>query len=155
MKLGNLAPPKGAVKKSKRLGIGVGSGNGKTAGKGHKGQKSRSGAKHRAWFEGGQTPLQQRLPKVGFNNPFGTVYQVVNLDDLARKELSGEITPSILKQAGLISSKTRPVKILGRGDVSQVLQVKGQAVSASAADKIVKAGGQVETSASGSNGEDS
>ena len=92
---------------------------------------------------------------MGFNNPFGTVYQVVNLDDLARKELSGEITPSILKQAGLISSKTRPVKILGRGDVSQVLQVKVQAVSASAADKIVKAGGQVETSASGSNGEDS
>lgn len=155
MKLGNLAPPKGAVKKSKRLGIGVGSGNGKTAGKGHKGQKSRSGAKHRAWFEGGQMPLQQRLPKVGFNNPFGTVYQVVNLDDLARKELSGEITPSILKQAGLISSKTRPVKILGRGDVSQVLQVKVQAISASAADKIVKAGGQVETTASGSHGEDS
>ncbi|MFT5369627.1 MAG: large subunit ribosomal protein L15 [Candidatus Latescibacterota bacterium] len=153
MKLGNLAPPKGAVRKSKRLGIGVGSGTGKTAGKGHKGQKSRSGAKHRAWFEGGQMPLHQRLPKVGFNNPFGTVYQVVNLDDLARKELSGEITPSVLKQAGLISSKTRPIKILGRGDVSLVMQVKVQAISASAAEKIVKAGGQVETTAS-SSGED-
>ena len=155
MKLGNLAPPKGAVKKAKRIGIGVGSGNGKTAGKGHKGQKSRSGAKHRAWFEGGQMPLQQRLPKVGFNNPFGTVYQVVNLDDLARKELSGEITPDTLKEAGLISSKTRPVKILGRGEVSQALQVKVQAISASAAEKIVKAGGQVEKIASGPTGEDS
>lgn len=154
MKLGNLAPPKGAVKKSKRLGIGPGSGTGKTSGKGHKGQKSRSGAKHRAWFEGGQMPLQQRLPKVGFNNPFGTVYQVVNLDDLARKELSGEITPSVLKEAGLISSKERPVKILGRGDVSQALQIKVQAISASAAEKIVKAGGQVETVTAGSDGED-
>ena len=99
-------------------------------------------------------PLQQRLPKVGFNNPFGTVYQVVNLGDLARKELSGEITPSILKKAGLISSKNRPVKILGRGDVTQALQVKVQAVSASATEKIVKAGGQVVTVAIGPDGED-
>jgi len=154
MKLGNLAPPKGAVRKSKRLGIGVGSGTGKTAGKGHKGQRSRSGSKRRAWFEGGQMPLHQRLPKVGFNNPWGTVYQVVNLDDLARKELSGEVTPLVLKQAGLISSRTRPIKILGRGDVTNALQVKVQAVSASAAEKIVKAGGQVDIMASGSNGED-
>jgi large subunit ribosomal protein L15 len=150
MKLGNLAPPKGAVKKKKRLGIGVGSGQGKTAGKGHKGQKARSGAQHRAWFEGGQMPLHQRLPKVGFNNPFGTVYQVINLSDLARKELSGEITPAILKKAGLISSQIKPVKILGRGDVSLVLQVKVHAISGSAAEKIVKAGGQVELIASSS-----
>lgn len=155
MKLGDLAPPKGAVKKRKRLGAGPGSGTGKTAGKGHKGQKSRSGAKHRAWFEGGQMPLQQRLPKVGFNNAFGTVYQVVNLDDIARKELSGDITPEVLKEAGLISSKVRPVKILGRGDVSQALQVKVDAVSASAAEKIVNAGGQVETKKSGQDGDNS
>jgi large subunit ribosomal protein L15 len=144
MKLGTIAPPKGGTKKRKRLGIGPGSGTGKTAGKGHKGQKARSGAKHRAWFEGGQMPLHQRLPKVGFNNPFGTVYQVVNLSDLSRKELSGEITPAVLKAAGLISSANRPVKILGQGDVSTALQVKVQAVSASAAEKIVKAGGSVE-----------
>jgi len=145
MKLGNLSPPKGATSKKKRLGIGPGSGTGKTAGKGHKGQRSRSGSKLKAWFEGGQMPLQQRLPKVGFNNPFKVTYQIVNLDDLASKELSGEITPDVLKAAGLISSAKRPVKVLGRGEISAALQVQVQAVSASAAEKIVAAGGSVGT----------
>ena len=149
MKLGNISPPKGATSKKKRLGIGPGSGTGKTAGKGHKGQKSRSGAKHRAWFEGGQMPLQQRLPKVGFNNPFRVTYQIVNLDDLAGKELSGEITPEVLKSAGLIASTKKPVKILGRGEVSLPLQVVVQAVSASAAEKIIAAGGSVDAKAGG------
>jgi large subunit ribosomal protein L15 len=149
MKLGNISPPKGATSKKKRLGIGPGSGTGKTAGKGHKGQKSRSGAKHRAWFEGGQMPLQQRLPKVGFNNPFRVIYQIVNLDDLAGKELSGEITPEVLKSAGLIASTKKPVKILGRGEISSPLQVVVQAVSASAAEKIIVAGGSVDAKAGG------
>ena len=144
MKLGEIAPPKGAVKKRKRLGCGHGSGHGKTCGKGHKGQKSRSGGGVRPGFEGGQMPLQMRLPKVGFNSPFKSVYQVVNLDDIARRGLSGEITPEVLKKAGLIRSSARPVKVLGRGDVDGVLQVKVQAVSASASDKIARAGGSVE-----------
>lgn len=143
MKLGNISPPKGATSKKKRLGIGPGSGTGKTAGKGHKGQRSRSGSKRRAWFEGGQMPLQQRLPKVGFNNPFRVIYQIVNLDDLAGKKLSGEITPEVLKSAGLIDSTKKPVKILGRGEVSLPLQVAVQAISASAAEKIIAAGGSV------------
>ena len=151
MKLGNLTPPKGATKKKKRLGIGPGSGTGKTAGRGHKGQKARSGGKIRAGFEGGQMPLQRRLPKVGFNNVFRTVYQIVNLEDIARKSLSGEISSAILKKAGLVSSVNRPVKILGRGDISMVLQVKVDAVSASAAEKIVKAGGSVDIPAAGKN----
>lgn len=151
MKLGNLAPPKGATKKKKRLGIGPGSGTGKTAGRGHKGQKARSGGKIRAGFEGGQMPLQRRLPKVGFNNVFRTVYQIVNLEDLTRKSLSGEISPAVLKKAGLISSVNRPVKILGRGDISMALQVVVDAVSASAAEKIAKAGGSVDIQAAGKN----
>ena len=149
MKLGNLSPPKGANSKKKRLGIGPGSGTGKTAGKGHKGQRSRSGSKRKAWFEGGQMPLQQRLPKVGFNNPFRVTYQVVNLDDLAGKEISGEVTPETLKAAGLIASAKKPVKILGRGEISASLQVQVQAVSASAAEKIVAAGGSVDAKAGG------
>ncbi len=142
MQLEEITPPAGAVKRRKRLGCGPGSGHGKTCGKGHKGQKARSGAKDRAWFEGGQMPLQRRLPKIGFNSPFKVVYQVVNLDDLAR--LSGQITPEVLKQFGLIRSLKRPVKVLGRGEVSEALQVNVHAVSASASRKIVQAGGSVE-----------
>ncbi len=149
MKLGNLSPPQGATSKKKRLGIGPGSGTGKTAGKGHKGQRARSGSKRKAWFEGGQMPLQQRLPKVGFNNPFRVTYQIVNLDDLASKELSGEITPEVLKTAGLIASTKRPVKILGRGEISAPLQIRVQAISAAAAKKILAAGGQVEANIGG------
>lgn len=143
MKPGKFKPPAGAVKSRKRLGCGVGSGCGKTSGKGHKGQKSRSGAKIRPWFEGGQMPLQRRLPKVGFNNPQKVVYQVVNLDDIARRGLSGPVTPEHLKQTGLIRSIRRPVKILGRGEVSDAIQVQAHAVSRSAIGKIEAAGGSV------------
>jgi len=145
MKLGSITPPKGSTRGKKRLGAGHGSGWGKTCGKGHKGQKSRSGGRIRPGFEGGQTPLQQRLSKLGgFRNPFRVEYQVVNLDDLARKELSAEITPEILKEAGLIRSANRPVKILGRGEITGALRVHAHAVSASASEKISQAGGNVE-----------
>ena len=142
-KLSQIRPPKGSVRRRKRLGCGPGSGKGKTCGKGHKGQRSRSGSKIKPWFEGGQMPLQRRLPKFGFNRPQKVVYQVVNLDDIARRELAGEITTEVLKKAGLVRSTRLPVKILGRGEVSAALTVKVDAVSASAAEKIGKAGGSV------------
>ena len=144
MKLGTISPPKGAVKNRKRLGSGVGSGQGKTSGKGHKGQKSRSGAKTRPWFEGGQMPLQRRLPKIGFRNPNKVAFQPVNLDDISKKGLFGEVTLEVLKKAGLIRSLKKPVKVLGRGEVSGELQIKVHAVSATASEKITKAGGVVE-----------
>ena len=146
-KLNEIKPPAGAVKKRKRLGCGPGSGHGKTSGKGHKGQKSRSGAKSRPWFEGGQMPLQRRLPKFGFRRPQKVVFQVVNLDDIARRELGGEITTQVLKQAGLIRSVKRPVKVLGGGEISEAITLRVDAVSASAAEKIAKAGGSVEAKA--------
>ena len=142
-KLSALKAPAGGVRKRKRRGCGPGSGHGKTSGKGHKGQKSRSGAKIPPWFEGGQMPLQRRLPKFGFKRPDKVVFQVVNLDDIARRELAGEITPETLRQAGLVRSTKRPIKILGRGQASGILTVKVDAVSASAAQKIAEAGGTV------------
>ncbi len=144
MKLGDIAPPAGAVKKRKRLGCGAGSGHGKTSGKGHKGQRSRSGSKIRPWFEGGQMPLQRRLPKVGFSNPNRVVYQVVNLDEIARRELTGAVSLQVLKDAGLIGSLKKPVKVLGRGEISVAVQIQAHAFSASASEKIGRAGGSVE-----------
>ena len=145
MKLQEIRPPKGAVKKKKRLGCGPGSGTGKTSGKGHKGQKSRSGSKIRRGFEGGQMPIQMRLPKIRGNRPLNkVVYQVVNLADIVKRGLSGEVTPEALKQARLIRSLNRPVKVLGCGDVTEALQLKAHAVSASASEKITQAGGSVE-----------
>ena len=143
MNLGTLKPPKGGTRNRKRLGAGPGSGTGKTSGRGHKGQKSRSGAKSNPAFEGGQMPLHQRLPKFGFNNPFRVVYQIVNLEALARKGLSGEVTPETLRQAGLIRSLNQPVKILGQGDVSEALQIQVHAISASAREKVAQAGGSI------------
>jgi large subunit ribosomal protein L15 len=144
MNLSSLKAPKGATKTKKRLGMGPGSGVGKTAGKGHKGQNARSGGGVKPWFEGGQMPLHMRLPKVGFNSTRPD-NQVVNLKDLTRKGLKGSITPDTLKQAGLIGSASRPVKILGVGDLKKAIQVSGIAVSKSAAEKIVAAGGSVAT----------
>jgi large subunit ribosomal protein L15 len=144
MNLSSLKAPKGATKTKKRLGTGPGSGVGKTAGKGHKGQNARSGGGVKPWFEGGQMPLQMRLPKVGFNSTRPD-NQVVNLKDLTRKGLKGSITPDTLKQAGLIGSSSRPVKILGVGDLKEAIQISGIAVSKSAAEKIVAAGGLVAT----------
>lgn len=146
MDLSNLKPAEGATKKKKRIGRGVGSGHGKTATKGHKGQKSRSGAKHRAWFEGGQMPVQRRLPKFGFTNIFKKQYQTVNvekLEILATDKKITEVTPEVLKENGLIRSDKGLIKILGNGNISQKINVSAHAFSKSAQEKIEKAGGKI------------
>src|SRR6187200_735701 len=124
MDLSNLRPPKGAKHAKKRIGRGQGSGNGKTAGRGHKGAKSRSGFTHKRGFEGGQMPLHRRVPKRGFHNVFREEFDVVNLDTLSERFDAGtEITPELLQQRGLVSRKQR-VKVLGRGDVTKALIVR-------------------------------
>jgi large subunit ribosomal protein L15 len=147
MDLGNLKLPKGARRAAKRRGKGVGSGTGKTAGRGHKGQRSRSGARRgsRVGFEGGQMPLYRRLPKIGFSNQrFQRVYQVVNLAEIESRGLEGEVGPPELKAAGLIRKATLPVKILGTGALSRPLKVRAHAFSSSAREKIDAAGGSAE-----------
>jgi large subunit ribosomal protein L15 len=143
--LSNLPRPEGAHRDRKRLGRGPGSGKGKTSGKGHKGQKARTG--HHgvpAWFEGGQMPIQRRLPKRGFKNPFRTEYEIVNLDDIQKLGVS-EVTPEVLDQYRLIDlGKGRPVKVLGNGDLARKVTVRAHKVSASARAKIEAAGGSVE-----------
>jgi len=143
--LSNLPRPDGAHRAPKRLGRGPGSGTGKTAGKGNKGQKARTG--HHgipAWFEGGQMPLQRRLPKRGFKNPFRKVFEIVNLDDLQALGAE-EITPELLAQHRLLDlGKGHRVKVLGEGDLTRKLAVKAHAVSAGARAKIEAAGGSVE-----------
>ncbi|MEE2657060.1 MAG: 50S ribosomal protein L15 [Candidatus Latescibacterota bacterium] len=144
MRLGELKPPKGAKKTANRKGQGPGSGNGKTAGRGHKGQRSRSGGSRgsRRGFEGGQMPLYRRLPKVGFSNhKFRTEYQVVNLSAIAERKLSGEVGPEELAKAGLIRSAKGKVKILGDGELSGSVSIKAHAFSCSAKEKIDKVGG--------------
>jgi len=137
--LHDLKPTPGSRKDPKRVGRGPGSGTGKTAGRGHKGQKARTGGKVRRGFEGGQMPLHRRLPKRGFHNLFRTEYQVVNLRALV--ELEGEIDPQVMKERGLISSLRLPVKVLGDGDLSAALVVRADAFSGSARRKIEEAGG--------------
>ena len=147
MKLSSIKAPKGSRRKKKRLGMGPGSGTGKTSGKGHKGQNSRSGGGVKPWFEGGQMPLQMRLPKIGFNSTRPD-NQVLNVSDLARKELSGEVTIEVLKKSGLISSLNKPVKILGVGDLTHSLQVQeGIKVSASALEKIAMGAARIDNHA--------
>jgi large subunit ribosomal protein L15 len=143
LELSNLKPTDGSRKNRKRVGRGPGSGTGKTSGKGHKGQKARSGKKIKAWMEGGQMPIQRRIPKRGFTNRFRQEYQVVNLTTLNKCE-AGEITPDKLKELGIIKSTRLPVKILGMGDIKIALQVKVAAFSKSAAEKIKEAGGNIE-----------
>ncbi len=145
MKLHELAPNEGAVKEKKRVGRGIGSGLGKTCGKGHKGQKSRSGDRNLpSWFEGGQTPLHKRIPKRGFNNPFKKVYSCVNLRTLDRYFQEGEeVNPQTLYDRGLVK-KGLPVKILGDGELTKKLVIKAHAFSASAMGKIKSAGGSCE-----------
>jgi len=143
MDLQNLKPAKGSKKQRTRVGRGVGSGLGKTAGRGHKGQMARSGAKKRANFEGGQTPLHRRLPKFGFTNIFKKEYQIVNLVDLARCE-GTEITPETLQAAGLIKRTNVPVKILGNGTVDKAYTVKAAAFSKPAKARLEEAGGKAE-----------
>ena len=142
--LNNLRRPKGANRDSKRVGRGPGSGTGKTAGKGHKGQKSRAGARIPAWFEGGQMPLQRRVPKRGFTSHVANDFEIVNVQDLARID-AASITPAILHENGLVDlGSGRPVKVLGKGAIDRKVTVKAHAFSAGAKQKIEDAGGTVE-----------
>jgi large subunit ribosomal protein L15 len=142
--LSNLKPAHGAKHRKKRVGCGEGSGHGKTSGRGHKGQKARSGGSIRLGFEGGQMPLLRRMPKRGFNNTvFKTVWGVVNLRDLERFEPGVEIDETFLRKQGLVRGRIDGVKILGEGAVSKALTLKVDAISAAAREKIEKAGGSV------------
>lgn len=141
--LSNLKPAPGSHRARRRVGRGPGSGLGKTAGRGHKGHKARTGGSTNPGFEGGQMPMYRRLPKRGFTNPFKEVNQVVNLKDLAR--VAGtEVTPETLAAAGLVSYPERAIKLLGVGAVEQAYTVKGIACSGAAKTKIEAAGGTVE-----------
>lgn len=144
MKLQNLQPSEGSAKKPYRKGRGAGSGNGKTAGRGHKGQWARSGGGVRPGFEGGQMPLARRLPKRGFHNIFGTTYAPVNVSALDRFEDGTEVTAQSLVEAGIVKNQLDGVKILGSGELTKKLTVKAAAFSASAKEKIEKAGGKAE-----------
>jgi large subunit ribosomal protein L15 len=142
--LSNLRRPDGAHRSKKRLGRGPGSGTGKTSGKGHKGHKARTGGGTHPWFEGGQMPLQRRVPKRGFTNIFRTVYEIVNVGDLARIE-ADDITPDVLAAHRLVDlGKGRRIKVLGDGAIERKVTVRAHAVSAGARTKIEAAGGTVE-----------
>lgn len=141
MNLSDLRPPAGANKKRKRVGRGPGSGHGVTAGRGEKGQKSRSGYSRKRGFEGGQMPLIRRVPKRGFHNPFRTEYETVNVSRLA--ELEGdEFTPESLLASKVVRDRNAPVKILGDGEISRKVTVSAHKFSKSAKEKIEAAGGQ-------------
>jgi large subunit ribosomal protein L15 len=145
MSLNNLRPPRGAKRDRKRVGRGPGSGHGKTATRGSKGAKSRSGFRFKRGFEGGQMPLHRRVPKRGFHNPFRVEYAVVNLDTLAEVfETGSSVTPELLRERGLVRLAHAPVKVLGRGDISKQLTVHAHKFSGSAAKKIAAAGGAAE-----------
>ena len=145
MSLSNLRPPKGMKHAKKRIGRGQGSGNGKTAGRGHKGAKSRSGFTFKRGFEGGQMPLHRRVPKRGFHNPFRVEYEVVNLDTLGVKFDAGTVvTPDLLREKGLVPRGKARVKVLGRGEVGKALTVHAHKFSGKAAEKIAAAGGATE-----------
>ncbi|MBM3226096.1 MAG: 50S ribosomal protein L15 [Candidatus Tectomicrobia bacterium] len=146
--LNTLRPAPGAVKPRKRVGRGPGSGHGKTASRGHKGLKSRSGGKPAPGFEGGQMPLQRRLPKRGFTNIFKIVYQLVNLQDLQDFAAHTVVTRALLQQAGKVKSGDKPVKILGDGSLTVPLTIQVDKFSKSAKQKIIAAGGTAEEQAS-------
>lgn len=144
MRLDDLKPAPGSNRKRKRVGRGDGSGHGKTSCRGHKGQGARSGGNVQPGFEGGQMPLQRRLPKRGFYNPFRVEMSVVNLSQLEKLAESDEIGPENLAAHGLIAGKNRRVKILGEGSLTRALTVKAHGFSASAKEKIEAAGGKAE-----------
>ena len=145
VQLNELRPNSGARKKPNRKGQGIGTGNGKTAGRGHKGQNARSGGGVRPGFEGGQMPLQRRMPKRGFSNePFKKYIVTVNLDALNRFEAGAVVTPETLLENNIIKKISDGVKILGNGDLSKALTVKAHAFSKSAAEKIEASGGKAE-----------
>jgi large subunit ribosomal protein L15 len=155
MNLSDLKPAHGAKQTKKRVGRGPGSGNGKTAGRGHKGAQSRSGYSFKRGFEGGQMPLHRRLPKRGFNNAvFRTEYAVVNLDQLeARFDSGATVTPEALREVGLVRGKRLPIKVLGRGDVTKALTVHAHKFSGKAAEKLGAAGGRAEALVTAAAGE--
>ncbi len=144
MKLNELKHAKGARKNAKRVGRGQGSGHGRTSGRGHKGQKARAGGSIPAWFEGGQMPLTRRIPIRGFRNPTRVEYEVVNLRDLERSGLEGDVTVDVLKASGVVTRGRMPVKILATGEISRPLNLKVHAVSGKALEKIKAVGGTVE-----------
>ena len=144
MRLDELKPTEGSRFETKRVGRGIGSGTGKTSGKGHKGQNARSGGGVRPGFEGGQMPLYRRLPKRGFTNIFAKQYVTINVEVLERFENGTEVTAEVLKEAGVISKVLDGVKILGRGELTKKLDVKVANYTASAKEKIEKAGGKAE-----------
>jgi large subunit ribosomal protein L15 len=145
MKLHNLKPAEGSRENSYRKGRGTGSGNGKTAGRGSKGQKARSGGGKGPYFEGGQTPLQRRMPKRGFKNIFKQEYVVINLKQLEERFEAGTIvTPETLVESGLVKNVRDGIRVLGTGEINKALTVKAHGFSKAAAEKIAAAGGQVE-----------
>ncbi len=144
VKLNELKSPPGANKSIKRVGRGTGSGHGKTSTRGHKGQHARSGSGVRPGFEGGQMPLQRRIPKRGFNNIFKKQYAIVNLKDLNGFEDGTEITPVLLLEEGIIKSVKDGVKILGNGDLDKKLFIQTHKISKQAEEKVLAQGGKVE-----------
>jgi len=144
MKLHELKPAAGSRKSPKRVGRGPGSGTGKTAGRGHKGQKSRSGYSKKPGFEGGQMPLHRRLPKRGFTNIFRTEYRIVNVDRLSAFEAGSVVDPEALLKAGLLAKGKDAVKVLGNGEIGVALTVRAHRFTGSAAKKIEAAGGTAE-----------
>ncbi len=144
MRIGHLRPAKGSRKSDKRVGRGIGSGHGKTSCKGHKGQKARSGGTKGPGFEGGQMPLQRRLPKRGFKNRFKREYAIINLKDISRLDGIDTITPDILMARGIIKNLKDGLKVLGEGEITRPVTIKANAFSESALAKITAAGGQAE-----------
>ncbi len=149
-RLSNLKYAEGSRKNKKRIGRGEGSGRGGTSTRGMNGQLSRSGASRKAWFEGGQMPLQRRIPKFGFTNIFRVPYQVVNVNALQRvadeKKISDDVlSAEVLKNLGLVSSSTKPIKILGKGELKAKVNLEVDACSKSAKEKIEAAGGSIKT----------
>ncbi len=144
MRIEDILPAEGSRKRRKRVGRGVGSGHGKTSCKGHKGQKARSGGPKGAGFEGGQMPLQRRVPKRGFTNNFRVEYAIVNLDAIEKLRSEGTITPELLYSKGVIKNMKSGLKVLGNGALQGPVIVKAMLFSASAAAKIVAAGGKAE-----------
>jgi len=142
--LSNLRPPRGSRHRKVRVGRGIGSGLPKTAGSGNKGQKSRKGFSRRPGFEGGQMPLHRRIPKRGFSNIFGTDYAILNVSRLNAFSAGEVVTPELLRERGIVNNASRPVKILGEGDLKIALTVRAHAFSGSAEKKIAQAGGKAE-----------
>lgn len=144
MKLHELKSPAGANRRGKRVGRGVGSGHGKTSGRGEKGQKARSGAHIHPWFEGGQLPLHRRVPKRGFTNRFRKVYAIINLQDLERFEPGTKVTPGLLQEKKIVKDLKAGLKVLAEGALSKPLSVAAHKFSKRSIEKILASGGKVE-----------